>query len=353
MNQTKILTYGVIAILLTTLLLGLAYTQIKAGSAPPTVKIGLVAPFEGHYRSTGYEVLFAVKLALQERNRGEGLVGYRVELVALNDFNEPSEAYRQAQSLAADPGILGVIGHFSSEATEAALPIYQEAHLAVAVPWSVDGSILKDDTKGVVSVAATKDEALEQLQGVGRKMGFDQLEFISEANIESISDDVQAVQLSTDAVTAGNIMLALHESNISVPVFGQTDVGNRQLIQVAGAPANGLIFVSPGPAATDVQADQDFIEAYQALAGFPPPPRAVQAYDATHVLLDSIEQAIMLNDKWFNQPDRSEVSEIITTIQHDGLTGEIIFDTHGQRLNAPIWIYQISNSTYPGKLVAP
>ena len=33
------------------------------GSVPPTLKIGLVAPFEGIDRRLGYEALFAVKLA--------------------------------------------------------------------------------------------------------------------------------------------------------------------------------------------------------------------------------------------------------------------------------------------------
>jgi ABC-type branched-subunit amino acid transport system substrate-binding protein len=52
-------------------LLGAAIRHVRAAQAPPTVKIGLVAPFEGEYRSTGYEVLFAVKLALQQRNQGK------------------------------------------------------------------------------------------------------------------------------------------------------------------------------------------------------------------------------------------------------------------------------------------
>ena len=81
--------------------------------APPTVKIGLIAPFEGLYRATGYEVLFAVKLALQERNEGQGLQGYHVELVALNDFNDQEEGAKQARALVADPDIVGVIGHLS------------------------------------------------------------------------------------------------------------------------------------------------------------------------------------------------------------------------------------------------
>ena len=124
-NSLRSFRWGLI-VLGVSILGGLALPRLAGYGAPPTVKIGLVAPFEGLYRATGYEVLFAVKLALQERNGGQGLGGYRVELVALNDFNEPTEAAKQARALAADPDIVGIIGHLSSEATRAALPVYRE-----------------------------------------------------------------------------------------------------------------------------------------------------------------------------------------------------------------------------------
>jgi ABC-type branched-subunit amino acid transport system substrate-binding protein len=152
---------------------GLIYSQARANDAPPTIKIGLVAPFEGLYRSTGYEVLFAVKIALQERNQAQGLQGYRVELVALNDFNHPAEAARQAQALITDPDILGVVGHSTSASTLAALPVYQEAGLAMVVPWTVPTSIFQQDIQGVVTVAAIHEETVAPLESVGQELGLD------------------------------------------------------------------------------------------------------------------------------------------------------------------------------------
>jgi branched-chain amino acid transport system substrate-binding protein len=363
----RVAIYSTIFSLVVVALLWLAFVQVKTSSAPPTIKIGLVAPFEGHYRSTGYEVLFAVKLALQARNRGEGLNGYRVELVALNDFNDPAAAYRQAQALAVDQDIVGVVGHFSAEATEAALPVYREAQLALVIPWSVDVAALNGDTQqGLVSVAATYDETVTRLMEVSRDMGFERLDTLTGADVVALPDHAQALQLTTNAVTAGNIMLALRGSGLGdppastdLPVFGHIEVGNRQLVQVAGAAAEGLIFVSPGPAATDVQADQAFIAAYQAVAGFPPGPRAVLAYDATNVLLDSIEQAMIMRnfiiiDEWYpNRPGRAEVSAVISSVQHQGITGQIRFDRQGRRLDAPVWVYQITEMDYPGTLLVP
>ena len=105
------------------------------GSVLPTVKIGLSAPFEGQHRDLGYEVLYAVRLAVRQRNEAGGVGGsYLVELVALNDFNEPEEARWQARKMAADPGILGVLGGWSPETARSAAPEYERLDLAFLTP---------------------------------------------------------------------------------------------------------------------------------------------------------------------------------------------------------------------------
>jgi hypothetical protein len=105
------------------------------GSVKPTIKIGLSAPFEGLYRDLGYEALHAVRLAVRQRNEAGGVGGcYLVELVALNDFNEPEEAARQAREMAVDPGILGVLGGWSPDTAHAAAPEYERLGLAFLAP---------------------------------------------------------------------------------------------------------------------------------------------------------------------------------------------------------------------------
>ncbi len=109
----------------------------------PTVKIGLSAPFEGRYRDLGYEVLYAVRLAVRERNDMGGVGGCAlVEMVALNDFNEPQEAVFQAHKMHADPDVMAVLGGWSPEAAAAAGPVYNQLGLAFLAPptsWSSAG----------------------------------------------------------------------------------------------------------------------------------------------------------------------------------------------------------------------
>jgi hypothetical protein len=111
------------------------------GSVKPTVKIGLSAPFEGLYRDLGYEALYAVRLAVQQRNEDGGVGGrYWVELVALNDFNEPEDALVQARKMAVDTGVLGVLGGWSEETSLAVAPEYDQLGMPFLTPetdWTV------------------------------------------------------------------------------------------------------------------------------------------------------------------------------------------------------------------------
>ena len=70
----------------------------------PVTKLGLVAPFEGLRRATGYEILYAVKLAVREQNAAGGVAGWQVELVALN-AEQSEQALQQASVLAVDPDV--------------------------------------------------------------------------------------------------------------------------------------------------------------------------------------------------------------------------------------------------------
>ncbi len=329
--------------------LGLLFLPACIPITPPTLKIGLVAPFEGLHRPLGYEALFGVKLALQEHNQRGGVGGYKVELVALNDFDEPDQAKIQAAALVADPDVVGVVGHLSTAATEAAWPVYQQAGLALVIPWSWTTVIpgANPPPEGVVSVAATKAETTAVLVQLAQTAGYRQVVTVTESQIDLPPPEAEAILLDTDGVTAGELILAWQQAAPARPIFGQPEVGSLQVVQVAGPAANGLIYVSPGPAPADISANQ-FSAAYQSLAGFPPGPRAVMAYEATNVLLAAIERALLEGPA---PPERGDVRAVINQTQLAGLTGQIAFDDQGCRLNAPVWAYQISNEAYPGTLL--
>ena len=100
-------------------------------STQPAVKIGLVAPFEGRYRSIGYEAIYAARLAIREINARGGINGHRIELVALDDRGDPDQALTAARQLVLDPRVVAVVGHLRPDSTDAAMKVYCEAGLTV------------------------------------------------------------------------------------------------------------------------------------------------------------------------------------------------------------------------------
>jgi ABC-type branched-subunit amino acid transport system substrate-binding protein len=98
-------------------------------SVDPVIKIGLVAPFEGEGRAIGYDVIYSARLAVREINEAGGIGGYRVALVALDDSGDPELARQTAESLAIDPKVVAVVGHWLPETTAVAAPIYAQAKL--------------------------------------------------------------------------------------------------------------------------------------------------------------------------------------------------------------------------------
>ncbi len=108
-----------------------AFLLAGCTSVDPVVKIGLVAPFEGRHREIGYDAIYSARLAVQQINKAGGVAGHRVALVALDDRGDPELARQAAASLAVDPGVVAVLGHYLPEITAAAAPVYEQNSLAL------------------------------------------------------------------------------------------------------------------------------------------------------------------------------------------------------------------------------
>lgn len=98
----------------------------------PVVKVGLVAPFEGRDRAVGYDAIYSARLAVREINAAGGINGYRLALVALDDGGDAALAQQAAATLARDPTVVAVVGHFGPQ-TGATESIYASAGLPLLV----------------------------------------------------------------------------------------------------------------------------------------------------------------------------------------------------------------------------
>ena len=117
------------------ILLPLIFLLTACTSTPPVAKIGLIAPFEGLYRRTGYAALDATRAALADAGIDASEIG--VIPLALDDLADPNRARRSAEKLMVDQTIIAVLGPLSPATAEAAKDALADAPLWIA-PYAVD-----------------------------------------------------------------------------------------------------------------------------------------------------------------------------------------------------------------------
>lgn len=105
------------------------------GCASPkqTIKIALVAPFEGRDRQIGYDAFPAFRLALRDEIEQGGADRIEVAFIAYNDNGDEAFAERVARNVAIDGEVVAVIGHLQPTTTLAAMRVYTEAGLSLIV----------------------------------------------------------------------------------------------------------------------------------------------------------------------------------------------------------------------------
>jgi branched-chain amino acid transport system substrate-binding protein len=352
----------------------LAATSCLPGlSTRPTFKIGLVAPFEGLYRHLGYDALHAAKLAIGERNQSGGVEGYMVELVALNDNQDPEEATHRAREMAVDADIVGVVGHFCDETTLAALQAYEEAGLALVVPASTASAVtsggyaqtyrLVADNAVIGEVAAryaVLEKAAEKVAVVGGPQDLTNsfVRIAERAGAEVVPHQIQdhgvlasqlaaegpdMVFLACEGAEAAEVLLTLREAGQGMPVLGANGLNTPHFAAIAGEAAEGVTYVS----VTSPLLNRGFSEAYIELSGAAPGPYSALSYDAVGLLLDAAGECIAVEGK----PSRACVAESLAEIgDYDGVTGRISFDGTGQAIGREVYLYEMVEGQYPGEV---
>ena len=327
-------------------------------STQPVLKIGLIAPFEGLGRPLGYEVLHAVKLAVRERNAAGGIAGYRVALVALNDNDDAAHAARQARKLVVDGDVLGVIGPFSRVTARAVAEPLAETPLAWLVPASAPDEVIAAHSNAFrlfASDAVLAETAIEQAlraepSGVARQAAVSSTgDFaaplraaaerlgVYRALEETPEGKRFPVALGGNAEQVADELLSLAGTPGAVVVAGP-EAGRAVVAERAAEAAEGLIWVSSAPPADESALPSAFVNGYQALAGGPPGPYAILAYDATNVLLEAIAFDIAHNA----HPTRQGVIAALSATQTMGLSGRIRFDERGMWIKAPVFVYRVA-----------
>lgn len=82
---------------------------LSCTSVRPVIKIGLLAPFEGLHRRSGYSALTAMRQAIMELAPGE----VAIMPLAVDDAADPAQVERAARKLLQDPDVHALVGPYS------------------------------------------------------------------------------------------------------------------------------------------------------------------------------------------------------------------------------------------------
>ena len=251
-----------------------------------TVKIGLVAPFEGAFRSIGYDAIYAARLAIREINAAGGIDGWVVELVAYDDRGEVDLAERTAGNLAFDQDVVAVIGHFRPDTSSAASAIYKNEDVPLLVLGGWEGS-----APLTWSLAPSPDALAE------------------------------AIAALANGLPAGWL-------DLSVPAFGP----------VAGGDEDGTPFVTPYPDTGAIEGVEAWVVDYRSMGPHVsgPGPLALPTYEAVYLIAEAIEAALHAG----RAPTREAVGAALGSAQRSGWLGKISWDAGGYWEAPALYVYR-------------
>jgi branched-chain amino acid transport system substrate-binding protein len=164
-------------------------------------------------------------------------------------------------------------------------------------------------------------------------VGVDQVDW----PVQIAAQDPDLIFFTGDVVTGSGLIVQARQKGVDAPFMGGGDWGSPKLMQIGGATAEGTLYVTSAPALKEIGGADEFVAGYEALAGQPPGPQAIMAYDATGVLLEAISRAIVAEGK----PSRVAVTAQLAEIYFEGLIGPIAFNARGDRLDPVIYIHRV------------
>jgi|GEM_PF-1627500 len=122
------------------------YAAVLLTSEPAysgSLRIAFASSLTGPGREGADEMLRAARIAAAEVNGEGGVNGLKVEIIPFDDANDPEKAKAVAEAIAADPRLIGVIGHNYSSASLAAGPVYSREGVPAITPSSTHPDVTR------------------------------------------------------------------------------------------------------------------------------------------------------------------------------------------------------------------
>lgn len=371
------------AVLILTLALLLAACQNGQQPQEPTqgdLYVYVASPLSGFQANGGQTVLGGVNLMAAELNRNGGLLGYKVVVVPKDDESDSEVALAVAEEVRAEieagRRVLGLIGHYNSGQTLAAMEVYKDLPLVIITPTASELSITQKgyrnffrvNANDAVQANAVARFLVEELgarriavvhndteYGVGLREQMERalsergaevaLTLAVEEGQEAYEAEVsQLQQANPDAIfyagyeiEAPYLRYAVVQAGMEVPFVASDGAFLSATIDEAEGTAEGM-YVSGFAPSPEQAVDADWIRRYQEVEYRNPDTYSINGYAALEVLAHGVRQA--------NSIDAAQVSEAIRASRVETPIGPLAYEPNGDLRDAGLFIFQVRDGAF-------
>ena len=366
--------------LISLLLIVLVLAGCQGSSPKGEVTVYVAAPLTGFQANGGQTVLGGAKLAAAKLNQSGGLLGYEVKVVPLDDESDSDVAMAMADEVAAAVAggeqVLGVIGHYNSGQTLAAMETYKDLPIIVITPTASETSISQRgyrnffrvnasdavqarvdagflvNTLGAQRVAVVNNDT-EYGVGLGREITAELQKLGAEVVLtrqvtegqERYDAEVAAIQSAApDAIfyagyeiEAPYLRVALAQAGVTAPMLASDGAFLSATIDEAGGAAEGM-YVSAFAPSPQTVADSQWIKEYQAVDFRNPDTYSINGYSALMVLAEGVKNA--------NSLDAGKIANALHGATVDTLAGALTYDAQGDLTDPTVYVFQVKDNAF-------
>jgi branched-chain amino acid transport system substrate-binding protein len=342
------------------------------------IKLGCSAVLSGHEEIHGKAIVRSVSLAVDQANM-KGIIKSGLELVVGDDRDDRTAAAELARRYIRDERILAVVGPMNSNAVFAAAPLYQMADMVHISPAASNPELTSmgystffrvvghDEFQGTRAAAFTVSYLKKNRIGIihdGSPFG-KPLSEIFMRTVEDLGAEIVAIQKiqrgqrdfygvvnemlvsQPDLIFFGvieeeGLLLApqLRSAGVSSVFLGTDGLKSSRYLETPLSAVKGPYFSN---ASTDLDVTTSahaFKNAFVDRYGPTYSVYSAEAFDAANVIIHAMAGAEQLTRQ-------AVLARVAKTEKFPGITGQITFDSSGDRMHPEIGFYELM----PGKTI--
>ncbi len=331
------------------------------GASAAEIRIGVAEALTGNASQYGLSIRKGFELAVSEIAAKGGVDGQKIQLIMEDEQGKKEEAINVFKKLIFRDKVLMLFGPTLSNSAQAADPVAQSAKVVVfGTSNTADGitsignyvfrnSVTEADILPVTLKVAVRKAGLKKVavlygnDDIFTKSGYDNFKkALHDLKIPVTATEVfakgdvdfkpqltkikasnpDAIVLSALVAEGAPIMVQARQLGIALPFVGGNGMNSPRIFELAKDNSDNLWVGSPWSLENPAADNTRFIAAYKKAYGSLPDQFAAQAYDAMHIVAQTLKKNKLTG---MLEADRRMLRDALPAIQWNGATGPFRF----------------------------